>query len=72
MGTKMVERVVNMRKLAPPNQHNISNQNNASEKSQDNSGFGRLLSKKLFNMALRHLQDLEPAHREQAGIPASS
>ncbi|KAD5317806.1 hypothetical protein E3N88_17752 [Mikania micrantha] len=53
----MVERVVNMRKLAPPNQHNISNQNNASEKSQDNSGFGRLLSKKLFNMALRHLMN---------------
>ncbi|KVI11493.1 mucin-12-like [Cynara cardunculus var. scolymus] len=58
MGTKMVERVVNMRKLAPPRQDYISNQNNTSGKlsvSQDNSGFGRTLSKKSFDMALRHL-----------------
>ncbi|KAJ9548883.1 hypothetical protein OSB04_021426 [Centaurea solstitialis] len=58
MGTKMVERVVNMRKLAPPRQEYISNQNNTSGKlsvSQDNPGFGRTLSKKSFDMALRHL-----------------
>ncbi|KAI3771319.1 hypothetical protein L6452_02481 [Arctium lappa] len=58
MGTKMVERVVNMRKLAPPRQDYISNQSNTSGKlsvSQDNSGFGRTLSKKSFDMALRHL-----------------
>ncbi|KAL8196721.1 hypothetical protein R6Q57_024564 [Mikania cordata] len=58
MGTKMVERVVNMRKLAPPRQDHISNQNNTSGKSsvsQENSGFGRSLSKKSFDMAMRHL-----------------
>ncbi|KAI7734181.1 hypothetical protein M8C21_031080 [Ambrosia artemisiifolia] len=58
MGTQMVERVVNMRKLAPPRQDNMSDQDNASGKlsvSQDNSGFGRSLSKKSFDMALRHL-----------------
>ncbi|KAL8208783.1 hypothetical protein R6Q57_008195 [Mikania cordata] len=55
MGAKMVERVVNMRKLAPPNQHNIFNQNNASEKSQDNSGIGRLLSRNRSIWPLRHL-----------------
>lgn len=58
MGTKIVERVVNMRKLAPPREDHISNQNNTSGKlsvSQDNSGFGRSLSKKSFDMALRHL-----------------
>ncbi|KAM0025931.1 hypothetical protein Hdeb2414_s0020g00552061 [Helianthus debilis subsp. tardiflorus] len=58
MGTQMVERVVNMRKLAPPKQDHISDPDNASGKlsvSQDNSGFGRSLSKKSFDMALRHL-----------------
>ncbi|PWA85070.1 hypothetical protein CTI12_AA153840 [Artemisia annua] len=58
MGTKMVERVVNMRKLAPPKEDHVSNVNNTSGKlsvSQDNSGFGRSLSKKSFDMALRHL-----------------
>ncbi|KAI3810944.1 hypothetical protein L1987_20629 [Smallanthus sonchifolius] len=58
MGTKMVERVVNMRKLAPPRQDHISNQNNTSGKlsvSQENPGFGRSLSKKSFDMAMRHL-----------------
>ncbi|KAJ0442153.1 hypothetical protein HanRHA438_Chr16g0753271 [Helianthus annuus] len=58
MGTKMVERVVNMRKLAPPREDDISNQNNTSGKlsiSQENSGFGRSLSKKSFDMAMRHL-----------------
>ncbi|GJV80829.1 putative mitochondrial protein [Tanacetum coccineum] len=58
MGTKMVERVVNMRKLAPPKDDHVPNMNNTSGKlsvSQDNSGFGRSLSKKSFDMALRHL-----------------
>lgn len=58
MGTKMVERVVNMRKLAPPREDRVSNQNSQSGKlsgPQDNSGFGRTLSKKSFDMALRHL-----------------
>ncbi|XP_023736175.1 uncharacterized protein LOC111884078 isoform X2 [Lactuca sativa] len=58
MGTKMVERVVNMRKLAPPREDPVVNQNNTSGKlsvSQDNAGFGRTLSKKSFDMALRHL-----------------
>lgn len=58
MGTKMVERVVNMRKLAPPREDRVVNQNNTSGKlsvSQDNAGFGRTLSKKSFDMALRHL-----------------
>ncbi|KAJ0780802.1 hypothetical protein HanPI659440_Chr06g0241891 [Helianthus annuus] len=58
MGTQMVERVVNMRKLAPPKQDRMSDPDNASGKlsvSQDNSGFGRSLSKKSFDMALRHL-----------------
>lgn len=60
MGTQMVERVVNMRKLAPPKQDDYlsSNHNNSSGKSslsQDSSGFGRSLSKKSFDMALRHM-----------------
>ncbi|CAH1433038.1 unnamed protein product [Lactuca virosa] len=58
MGTKMVERVVNMRKLAPPREDRVVNQNNTCGKlsvSQDNAGFGRTLSKKSFDMALRHL-----------------
>ncbi|KAL4572361.1 hypothetical protein LXL04_019134 [Taraxacum kok-saghyz] len=58
MGTKMVERVVNMRKLAPPREDRVPNPNNIPGKlsvSQDNKGFGRSLSKKSFDMALRHL-----------------
>ncbi|CAL9235993.1 unnamed protein product [Arabidopsis halleri] len=44
MGTQMVERVVNMRKLPPP-------------KFDDNtcSGFGRTLSRSSLDMALRHM-----------------
>lgn len=44
MGTQMVERVVNMRKLPPP-------------KHDDNTslGFGRTLSKSSLDMALRHM-----------------
>lgn len=49
MGTKMVERVVNMRKLAPPKKddtHSLS---------AESSGFGRSLSKKSLDMAMRHM-----------------
>ncbi|XP_031126755.1 uncharacterized serine-rich protein C215.13-like isoform X2 [Ipomoea triloba] len=57
-GTKMVERVVNMRKLAPakPDSH-LSNKD-ASKKSsysQESSGFGTSFSKKALDMALRHM-----------------
>ncbi|KAI8571242.1 hypothetical protein RHMOL_Rhmol01G0104200 [Rhododendron molle] len=59
MGTKMVERVVNMRKLAPPNQDGCtSKKNNSSEKSlssQEKSGFKRTLSRSSLDMALRHM-----------------
>jgi hypothetical protein len=58
IGTKMVERVINMRKLAPPrpdvknSPHSLSGKSNSSP---DNSGFGRTLSKKSLDMALRHM-----------------
>ncbi|XP_057982023.1 uncharacterized protein LOC131167288 isoform X2 [Malania oleifera] len=58
IGTQMVERVVSMRKLAPPKQDdNRSSYNNSSGKpsSPDSSGFGRSLSKKSLDMALRHM-----------------
>ncbi|KAL7195068.1 hypothetical protein ACSBR1_035309 [Camellia fascicularis] len=80
MGTKMVERVVNMRKLAPPKQDdhitNSSNSLGKSLSSQDNSGFGRTLSKKSLDMAMRHMDirrtipgNLRPL---VTNIPASS
>ncbi|KAJ0089223.1 hypothetical protein Patl1_31664 [Pistacia atlantica] len=80
MGTKMVERVVNMRKLAPPKQGNngFSHSNSAgkSSSSLDSSGFGRSLSKKSLDMALRHMDirrstqgNLRPL---MTNIPASS
>ncbi|KAL2541727.1 proline-rich family protein [Abeliophyllum distichum] len=56
IGTKMVERVMNMRKLAPPKQDDkhspISNLSGKSS-SPDSSGFGRTLSKKSLDMAIR-------------------
>lgn len=52
MGTKMVERVVNMRKLAPPKQGD-DNANNSVGKSQGN--LGRTLSKTSLDMAIRHM-----------------
>lgn len=59
MGTQMVERVVNMRKLAPPKQDdpnsNHTNSSGKSSSSQDSSGFGRSLSKKSLEMAMRHM-----------------
>ncbi|CAN0927959.1 hypothetical protein LINGRAHAP2_LOCUS36194 [Linum grandiflorum] len=59
MGTQSVERVVNMRKLAPPKQgdHRSSYQSNSASKSSshDSTGFGRSLSKKSLDMAMRHM-----------------
>ncbi|KAK9126133.1 hypothetical protein Scep_014979 [Stephania cephalantha] len=80
IGTKMVERVVNMRKLAPPKQDDQrSVQSNSAGKaspSPDSSGFGRTLSKKSLDMALRHMDirrsvpgSLRPL---MTNIPASS
>lgn len=55
IGTKMVERVVNMRKLAPPKRDDShSTHTNPGSKSSDSSGFGRTLSNKSLDMALRH------------------
>ena len=58
-GTKMVERVINMRKLVPPKQEDKhsprSNLSGKSSSSPDSSGFGRSLSKKSLDMAIRHM-----------------
>ncbi|PKI39570.1 hypothetical protein CRG98_040040 [Punica granatum] len=80
MGTKMVERVMNMRKLAPPKQDDKhsphSNLSGKSASSPDSSGFGRTLSKKSLDMAIRHMDirrsipgNLRPL---MTNIPASS
>ncbi|CAK7343966.1 unnamed protein product [Dovyalis caffra] len=79
MGTKMVERVVNMRKLAPPkhDDYHCTLNNSAGKSSSHNStGFGRTLSKKSLDMALRHMDirqsvsgNLRPL---MTNIPASS
>ncbi|XP_073290198.1 uncharacterized protein [Primulina huaijiensis] len=55
MGSKMVERVVNMRKLAPPKQAEYSSQDFAQKSFCEGSGFGRSLSKKSLDMAIRHM-----------------
>ncbi|XP_042052937.1 cell wall protein DAN4-like isoform X1 [Salvia splendens] len=55
MGTKMVERVVNSRKLAPPKQDEHISLENPKRSSHENSGFGRSLSKKSLDMAIRHM-----------------
>ncbi|XP_010910088.1 uncharacterized protein [Elaeis guineensis] len=58
IGNKMVERVVNMRRLAPPKQDDQRSLNNPPGKptlSPDSTGFGRTLSKKSLDMALRHM-----------------
>lgn len=55
MGTKMVERVVNMRKLAPPKQDEHISLENPKKSSSENSGFGRSLSKRSLDMAIRHM-----------------
>ncbi|CAI0415979.1 unnamed protein product [Linum tenue] len=81
MGTKMVERVINMRKLAPPskqddNRHSPHGNLSAKSSSPDSSGFGRTLSKKSLDMAIRHMDirrtipgNLRPL---MTNIPASS
>lgn len=61
MGTQMVERVVNMRKLAPPKQDNQPSNDNSTKKSsssQEKPGFGRSLSKKSLDMAIRHMVNI--------------
>ncbi|GJR62418.1 hypothetical protein Tco_1504580 [Tanacetum coccineum] len=78
-GNKMVERVINMRKLMPPRQDDKhSPQSNLSGKSSspDSSGFGRSISKKSLDMAMRHMDirrtipgNLRPL---MSKIPASS
>ncbi|KAJ0705266.1 hypothetical protein HanPI659440_Chr14g0571591 [Helianthus annuus] len=78
-GTKMVERVINMRKLAPPKQddkHSPNSNLSGKSSSPDSSGFGRSLSKKSLDMAMRHMDirrtlpgNLKPLMTK---IPASS
>ncbi|MED6219085.1 hypothetical protein PIB30_032552 [Stylosanthes scabra] len=80
IGNKMVERVINMRKLAPPMSDDknspLSNLSGRSTSSPDSSGFGRTLSKKSLDMAIRHMDirrtipgNLRPL---MTNIPASS
>ncbi|KAJ6750304.1 hypothetical protein OIU85_000894 [Salix viminalis] len=79
MGTKMVERMVNMRKLVPPKQdgsHSTLSHYAGKSSSLDSTGFGRTLSKKSLDMALRHMDirrsisgNLRPL---MTNIPASS
>ncbi|GLT31458.1 hypothetical protein SLA2020_061920 [Shorea laevis] len=79
IGTKMVERVINMRKLAPPRQddkHSPHGNLSGKSSSPDGSGFGRTLSKKSLDMAIRHMDirrsipgNLRPL---MTNIPASS
>ncbi|XP_076931158.1 uncharacterized protein LOC143596205 isoform X2 [Bidens hawaiensis] len=77
-GTKMVERVINMRKLVPPKQDDKHSplSNFSAKSSPDSSGFGRSLSKKSLDMAIRHMDirrtipgNLRPLMNN---IPASS
>ncbi|CAI9773989.1 unnamed protein product [Fraxinus pennsylvanica] len=78
-GTKMVERVINMRKLAPPKQddkHSPHSNLSGKSSSPESTGFGRTLSKKSLDMAIRHMDirrtipgNLRPL---MTNIPASS
>ncbi|KAI3886566.1 hypothetical protein MKX03_005485 [Papaver bracteatum] len=79
-GTKMVDRVVNMRRPAPPKQDGLRTGNNLVRKSSpslDGSNFGRSLSGKSLDMAMRHMDikrsvsgsSLRP---KMTNIPASS
>lgn len=75
----MVDRVTNMRKLVPPKQDDKNSpMSNLSGKSSspDSAGFGRTLSKKSLDMAIRHMDirrhipgNLRPL---MTNIPASS
>ncbi|XP_012454327.1 uncharacterized protein LOC105776300 [Gossypium raimondii] len=79
IGNKMVERVINMRKLVPPKQddkHSPHGNLSVKSSSPDSSGFGRTLSKKSLDMAIRHMDirrripcNLRPL---MTNIPASS
>ncbi|XP_022939313.1 flocculation protein FLO11-like [Cucurbita moschata] len=79
VGTKMVERVISMRKLAPPKQddrHSPRGNLSGKSSSPDSLGFGRTLSKKSLDMAIRHMDirrsipgNLRPL---MTNIPASS
>ncbi|XP_022893672.1 probable serine/threonine-protein kinase nek3 isoform X1 [Olea europaea var. sylvestris] len=62
IGTKMVERVVNMRKLVPPKQDEHVSHDNPRKSSHENSGFGRSLSKKSLDMAIRHMDITRSVH----------
>ncbi|GER54421.1 proteophosphoglycan [Striga asiatica] len=55
MGTKMVERLVNMRKLAPPLRGGESFGSLDNHRAKKKSGFGRLLSIRSLDMAIRHM-----------------
>lgn len=59
IGMKMTERVTNMRKLPPPKldeQHSVlTNSGGKTLTVVESSGFGRSLSKKSIDMALRHM-----------------
>ncbi|KAF3584630.1 hypothetical protein F2Q69_00032139 [Brassica cretica] len=56
MGNKMVERVVNMRKLGPPRLTESGGRGTSKSSSAFNSlGYGRNLSKSSIDMALRHM-----------------
>ncbi|CAJ2670715.1 unnamed protein product [Trifolium pratense] len=77
IGTKMVERVVNMRKLAPPKHDDPSANNNSYGKSSTgSSGFGTTLSKKSLDMAMRHMDIRRSVQGNMrphvTSIPASS
>ncbi|KAI3939057.1 hypothetical protein MKX01_001925 [Papaver californicum] len=78
--TKMVDRVVNMRRLTPSKQDDLRTGNNPVRKSSpslDGSNFGRSLSGKSLDMAMRHMDikrsvsgsSLRP---KMTSIPASS
>ncbi|KAL3523963.1 hypothetical protein ACH5RR_016797 [Cinchona calisaya] len=78
IGTKMVERVINMRKLVPPKQDDKHSplSNLSGKSSSPDTGFGRTLSKKSLDMAIRHMDirrtipgNLRPL---MTNIPASS
>ncbi|XVF76807.1 hypothetical protein PTKIN_Ptkin13bG0296600 [Pterospermum kingtungense] len=78
IGTKMVERVVNMRKLVPSKQDD-NPRNNPTAKlstSLDSSSFGRTLSKKSLDMAMRHMDIRRSISGNQrplmTNVPASS
>ncbi|XP_018439417.1 uncharacterized protein LOC108811819 [Raphanus sativus] len=56
MGNKMVERVVNMRKLGPPRlTENVGRGTVKSNSAFNSLGYGRNLSKSSIDMALRHM-----------------